>query len=110
MHKRSPSFQKVCAAARAPFLVELLSCCVVVVFSVPLEANLLLKAIRRANATYEFIWIGSDGWGPNLHLYENLDAALGGFFIRFFKIFLVGKVLVGIFVFFKFSESFVQFA
>ncbi|XP_077991273.1 metabotropic glutamate receptor 3-like [Glandiceps talaboti] len=58
---------------------------VVVVFSVPLEANLLLKAIRRANATYEFIWIGSDGWGPNLHLYENLDAALGGFFIRFFS-------------------------
>ncbi|XP_078000603.1 metabotropic glutamate receptor-like [Glandiceps talaboti] len=58
---------------------------VVVVFSIPLHANLFLKAVRRVNATSEFIWIGSDGWGPNLHLYGNLHAAVGGFFIRFYS-------------------------
>nr|XP_006825288.1 PREDICTED: metabotropic glutamate receptor 3-like [Saccoglossus kowalevskii] len=58
---------------------------VVVVFSVPLEANMLMSAVRRANASDEFVWIASDAWGPNLHLYGNLPAAVGGLFIKIYS-------------------------
>ncbi|XP_070576674.1 metabotropic glutamate receptor 3-like [Ptychodera flava] len=57
----------------------------VVVFSVPLEANLFLRAVREAGAADDFVWIASDAWGPNLHLYGNLPAAVGGFFIKLYS-------------------------
>nr|XP_026690611.1 metabotropic glutamate receptor 3-like isoform X2 [Ciona intestinalis] len=51
---------------------------VVIVFTDGVSANKLFCAVDRANATGEFVWIGSEGWGVSLNdISDNLHVAQG---------------------------------
>ncbi|XP_078619937.1 metabotropic glutamate receptor 3-like isoform X2 [Branchiostoma floridae x Branchiostoma japonicum] len=51
---------------------------VVVMFSNFFDANQVFAAAKRNNATEEFVWVGSDGWGVSVEEIKGQeDAALG---------------------------------
>ncbi|XP_041349206.1 metabotropic glutamate receptor-like [Gigantopelta aegis] len=72
--------------AVAKALVGHIDARVVVVFSGPLQAKQLFRAIRRLKQERQFIWIGSDGWAKRIaNLGEFWDVALGAFTFSFYS-------------------------
>ncbi|XP_070539992.1 metabotropic glutamate receptor 3-like [Ptychodera flava] len=65
-------------------LLEYKNAKAVIIFSVVYMANRVFDAVRRANATDSFIWIGSDGV-YDLAAYGNGEVGKGGFFVEQFN-------------------------
>ncbi|XP_077992167.1 metabotropic glutamate receptor 3-like [Glandiceps talaboti] len=62
-------------------LLEFPNAKAVIIFSVVYMANRVFDAVRRANATDSFIWIGGDGV-YDLAAYGNEEVGKGGFFVE----------------------------